>query len=306
MAEPGALALGVLAGVLNKKAEAFVFQKCSFQVSDDARISEPAERRTIGRDPPIEECLRFFDHTFFQHPAAPSLDSPPQFFPAGIEADKLQGEGGVSPGEAMFAMPHRNRFSGYLIHFECSDQPLDIIRRDFRRRFGIDSGKFRMQSFPSEFFGFFLQSGSHVRTGWRKVRQAFAQRFEIESCSPDENRRFLPRLDSVDFFRRPPHKIRGRERLVWLEEIHEMIGNSINVIRGTWYERLRITDHGPRALWLCSSYAEMFVDLPGVDGDDFRILFAGQTQPKLRFARSRRTDDGEILLRQVKFFGSGG
>ena len=245
-------------------------------------VAHAAHRRQPGVERVAAAQRReLCDETVGEHPLEPRLDAPVEGRAvARHERDRHQAE---RRGAGASAEQPRHRHAGRAPDLERALDALGIGRFQPRGRVRIDLRELGVQRRPAAVprLGFDCRTQSRVRRG--QVRQAFAQRLEVQHRPADEQREVAARRDPAHRRERVGAEPRGGVGRGRIEDVDQMMRHARALGRG----RLGGPD------------VHAAVDLRRVDGDDLDREPARQRRGERRLAARRRTHDQHRRRRPV-------
>ena len=165
-----------------------------------------------------------------------------------------------------------DRFPRDDADFEGADNLLRVAWSDSGRRFWIHARKKSVEVFGSRVPRFLAQPlAQFIRSGW-SIGQPLEQGAQVKPGAGRENRQSCPTAQAVEDVDCLPPVIAGREYLVRLDEVDQMVGNA------TLFGRRNFR----------GADVEMAVDLGRVAGQDFAAKLLRQANSERGFAGSRR------------------
>lgn len=163
---------------------------------------------------------------------------------------------------------------------ERADDPDFIVIMDFLTVGRVDFHKFRSQAFQALFLSFLLQSLSKLGVALSPREETIKESFQVEACSPHDERDFLSFQYAFYRFEGLVDEIRSRVLSGEVDDIKQMMRDTLSLFQRSF---------------VCSD-VKSFVDLHGVAVDDFPLQFLGEPHSDGAFPHPCRTQDNDQVL----------
>ncbi len=149
-AEPGALALGELAGSRLHTLHGFLDRRPAGEQVDDLGVAHALRGDRPERARGIHQCTDFFNQSLFKHLNDPSIDPRAEFISGAIQGEDRHAR---RRRAIVIGLEGAEGLSGGLGHFQGTDHPAAIVGMEPCGRGGIDRREPGVQGRVATLFG---------------------------------------------------------------------------------------------------------------------------------------------------------
>jgi hypothetical protein len=291
-AEPGPLALGILAGFDHSGRDGLFEREGAAEVKQSLFIAERFEGLFVSGGALCEESLNFRDQTVFKHSASSRLQALIEGVAAGVQADLEDCVAFERPGFG----GRGERLASEQADLESADRLLEVAGMDARGGFGVETGKDAMKARGAGLLAG-EEAGAEMPVAFGESGKAAEQGAQIETAASHEDGETMAGGDLGDDIAGFARVFAGGVTFLRQEHVEQMVKN----LSPIGYGCFRGADVKPP------------VELKGVAVNDFASKALGQMEGQSALTGAGGTDDGKkgrhrytINGKPVGFAGEGG